>query len=84
MVKVRSPEDLENLRKESIAKRRRDKPVIAVCVSTGCSALGAGKVVEALREEVKRHELEGEVEIKETGCMGFCELGPRLIIYPYE
>lgn len=84
MVKVRSPEDLENLRKESIAKKRRDKPVIAVCVSTGCSALGAGRVVEALREEIRRHGLEGEVEIKETGCMGFCELGPRLIIYPHE
>ncbi|RLI12966.1 MAG: NADH-quinone oxidoreductase subunit F, partial [Candidatus Hecatellales archaeon] len=84
MAKVRSPEDLEKIRREILAERKPDKPIIAVCVSTGCSALGAGKVVEALREELKKRGLEEKVEIKETGCMGFCELGPRLIIYPGE
>jgi len=24
----------------------------------------------------------GEVEIRQTGCLGFCEVGPRVIIYP--
>ena len=84
MVRVRVPEDLENLRREILAKRKPEKPTIAVCIGAGCSAFGAKSVVEALREEVKKQGLEGRVEIKETGCMGLCELGPMLIIHPKE
>ncbi|RLI06071.1 NADH-quinone oxidoreductase subunit F [Candidatus Bathyarchaeota archaeon] len=82
--KIKSPSELRKLRREILKKRDPKKPVITVCVSTGCSALGAGKVVEALKKEIKKRKLERKVEVKETGCLGFCELGPRLIVYPKE
>jgi len=53
-------------------------------VSTGCQALGVQKVLEAFNEEIKKQGLEGKVEIRETGCLGFCEKGPRIVIYPEE
>ena len=83
-MKITSREDLEKLRKEIIAKREPSRPIISVCVSTGCVALGAPKVMETLKTELKNRGLDGKVEIKETGCLGFCEQGPRLIIYPEE
>ena len=83
-MKITSCEDLEKLRKEIIAKREPSKPMISVCVSTGCVALGASKVMEALKTELKNRGLDDKVEIKETGCLGFCEQGPRLTIYPEE
>jgi hypothetical protein len=42
---ISSPEDLEKLRQEIITKREPSKPSVSVCVSTGCVALGAGRVM---------------------------------------
>ena len=72
------------MRERTIAGRDLNKPVVTVCIGTGCTALGARRVAESLREQIKKQNLEGKVEIKETGCLGFCELGPRMIIYPEE
>jgi NADH:ubiquinone oxidoreductase subunit F (NADH-binding)/(2Fe-2S) ferredoxin/NAD-dependent dihydropyrimidine dehydrogenase PreA subunit len=84
MKPLKSPSDLENLRKDILAKKDPKRLAIAACVSTGCQALGVQKVLEAFDEEIKKQGLEGKVEIKETGCLGFCEKGPRIVIYPEE
>ena len=84
MKTLKSPSDLEKLRKDILAKKDPKMLAIAVCVSTGCQALGVQKVLEAFNEEIKKQGLEGKVEIKETGCLGFCEKGPRIVIYPEE
>ncbi|MCX8170629.1 MAG: CO dehydrogenase/acetyl-CoA synthase complex subunit epsilon [Candidatus Bathyarchaeota archaeon] len=84
MKRLNSPADLERLRREIIAKRDPKKPTIAVCISTGCQALGAQEVLEAFREMVKKQGLEGKVDIRCTGCLGFCEGGPRVVVYPQE
>ena len=82
MKPLKSASDLENLRKNIIDKKDPKKLAIAACVSTGCQALGVKKVLEAFDEEIKKQGLEGKVEIRETGCLGFCEKGPRIVIYP--
>jgi NADH-quinone oxidoreductase subunit F len=84
MKRLKSPSDLEKLRKDILAKKDSKRLAIAACVSTGCQALGVQKVLEAFDEEIKKQGLEGKVEIKETGCLGFCEKGPRIVIYPEE
>jgi NADH:ubiquinone oxidoreductase subunit F (NADH-binding)/(2Fe-2S) ferredoxin/Pyruvate/2-oxoacid:ferredoxin oxidoreductase delta subunit len=84
MKKMKSPSDLENLQKKILSKKDPKKKIISVCVSTGCEALGVQKVLETFTTELKNQGLEGKVEIKETGCLGFCEKGPRLVIYPEE
>jgi NADH-quinone oxidoreductase subunit F len=84
MPKINSPAELEKLRKGIVSKRDPKKPCIAVCTGTGCLALGADKVVAAFKEEIKKHGLEDKVDIKETGCPGFCERGTVVVIYPEE
>jgi len=81
--RVSSPEDLKRLREEILARRDPSKPAISISSLGTCGiAKGSLKVVEALRDELKRHGLEGKVEIRQTGCIGLCELEPRIIIYP--
>ncbi len=75
---------MEKLREDILARIDPKRPVIAVCISTGCEALGAREVLKALKEEIKKQNLEGSIEIRETGCLGFCEKGPRIVIYPEE
>ena len=81
---ITSPEGLNKLREKIRAKREPSKPTISVCVSTGCVALGARRVMETLRAELQKQGLKDNVEIRETGCLGFCEQGPRVTIYPEE
>ena len=81
---IRSPKDLEKLREEIKSKRKPSKSSVSVCVSTGCVALDASKVKEAFIAELEKQGLKDQVEIKETGCLGFCEQGPRVTIYPEE
>lgn len=55
---------------------------VLVCGGTGCTSSGSKGVQEALDKELKRQGLDKEVKIVETGCHGFCEMGPLVIIYP--
>ena len=52
---------------------------VRVCM-TGCRAYGAAEVREALAQEVQRKGL--DVEVRETGCHGFCAMAPVVTIDP--
>ena len=55
---------------------------LLVCTGGGCIASGALDVVAALKENLKKHDLDGEVAVIETGCLGPCEAGPVAVVYP--
>ncbi|MBA7502176.1 NAD(P)H-quinone oxidoreductase subunit I, chloroplastic [subsurface metagenome] len=82
MTKLKSVSDLENLRQGIISKRDHSKLCVAICAGTGCLALGAQKVIAAFKKELKKQKLEKKVDIRETGCPGFCEKGTIIVIYP--
>ncbi len=82
--RIRGKKMLEKIRSEILSKREPSKPCIAICASTGCASLGSLELVERLKEELEKKGLTDKVDLKLTGCMGFCELGPRLTIYPEE
>lgn len=85
MTKIKSIQELENLRKEILAKRDPKKPVIVVCsMSTCCLALGVQDVLAAIEEEIEKQGLKGKVDIRHSGCPGFCEYDPPVVIYPQE
>ncbi|MGB2841995.1 MAG: NADH-quinone oxidoreductase subunit NuoF [Halobacteriota archaeon] len=79
---IKSLQDLEKLMQEILAKRDQQKTRVAICAGTGCLALGARKVITSFKEELKKQGLEDTVEIRETGCPGFCEKGTIVVIYP--
>ncbi len=55
---------------------------ILVCSGTGCHASGSLVLKEALEAEIARVGLDKEVRVIETGCFGFCRLGPNMMVYP--
>lgn len=57
---------------------------ILVCAGTGCASTGAHKIIDLLQEEITRHNLGDRVSVVATGCHGFCEQGPTLIIEPQQ
>ena len=81
-MKLISPVELEILRQRITAGRDAEKPCITVCCGTGCQAYGGAKVAEAFRKEIAERKLETTVEVRTTGCHGFCERGPLIVIKP--
>ena len=55
-------------------------PRIFCCSGTGCHATGSIGLIEALRVEAQRQG--GLVQIIETGCNGFCAMGPVVVLQP--
>ena len=55
---------------------------VLVCGGTGCTASGSAAVMDALKAEIARRGLSTEVRSVETGCRGFCAMGPVMIVYP--
>jgi len=55
---------------------------LMVCGGTACVSNHSFEVKEALEREIKKHGLESEVQVITTGCNGFCETGPLLVVKP--
>ena len=65
-----------------LAEKTGYRKQILVCGGTGCTSSGSKKVLEALKDELKKEGLEKEVLVVRTGCFGLCALGPIMIVYP--
>jgi NADH:ubiquinone oxidoreductase subunit F (NADH-binding)/(2Fe-2S) ferredoxin len=81
---LKSPADLEQRRQQILSKRNSNKVRISICAGAGCLATGATKVIDAFNTEIEKAGLHNEVEIKGTGCPGFCERGPIVVLDPNE
>jgi len=80
--RLSSPDELERLRESIIRSRDPGKPCIIICGGTGCVALGASDVITAFKKEIQEQGLESKVDLRVTGCPGFCERGPLVVIEP--
>ena len=82
MTIVRMPEELESLREKLLATSDPDRPRVSVCCGTGCRVHGSMDVIEAFRGELVERGLGNEIGVVGTGCHGFCEKGPVVVLKP--
>ena len=80
--KIESPSHLEAFRQNILSGRPPGGQAVKICCTTGCRAGGALKVIDAFEKDLADKGLEGKIEIKKTGCRGFCEKGPVMLIEP--
>jgi NADH:ubiquinone oxidoreductase subunit F (NADH-binding)/(2Fe-2S) ferredoxin/NAD-dependent dihydropyrimidine dehydrogenase PreA subunit len=84
MAKLKSLLDLEELRKGIVASRDPSKLCVTICSGTGCHAYASEKVADTFSSELEQQGLSGKVDLRRTGCHGFCERGPIVVIFPDE
>lgn len=84
MQKVTSVEELSKLCQCIRSEQDNSQPCIVVCGGTGCTTLGSHSVYETLQRCIEDKKLAVKVHIKKSGCHGFCENGPLVVIYPKE
>ncbi len=55
---------------------------LLVCAGTGCVANHSFEIKDQLEKELLKRGLEREVRVIATGCNGFCERGPIVVVQP--
>jgi len=70
---------LDGKKRENQMKNKSRK--IFICHGTGCISSGSLEIRKVIEEEIKKLKLK-DVEIVPTGCHGFCQRGPIVIIEP--
>ena len=89
-MKIRSKEELEQARAAAKEEVAAQKVRILICAGTGCLAGGSDKIYAKL-SKMTQHMEDVEIEfapeaahvgVKQSGCHGFCEMGPLVRIEP--
>jgi len=84
MPRIHSSAELEEYRDRILSERDPNKPCITLCSGSACQASGSGDVAARIEEEIARQGLGGKVDVRRTGCHGYCERGPIIVIHPEE
>jgi len=82
---------MQRLTRETLAeKQAREKQRLTdttvkkllICGGTGCHATGSIALKETLENELAAKGLQEKAQVIETGCNGFCAMGPLMVIQP--
>lgn len=89
-MKLNSRDDLKTAREAANAEMKSQTKRILICAGTGCLAGGSDRIYEKMKElaEGMEHvDIEfgpeiAHIGVKQSGCHGFCEMGPLVRIEP--
>jgi NADH-quinone oxidoreductase subunit F len=82
MGKLRSIDEFKELQEKVSASRNRDLPTIVIPAGTCCQASGANDLVLVAKRELLWRKLTSEVLLRVTGCHGFCQMEPSVLVEP--
>ena len=80
--RITSRAELDILKEQSLSRLTAVEQRISVCNGTGCRACGGVEVKEALIEELASRGLSDRVEVMPTGCQGYCQRAPLVVVEP--
>lgn len=91
MIKLESSKQLYDFRSECIRAIKSQKISILICGGTGCISGGSFHIYDRFNELAKDTDVKvaikeenASIGIKKSGCNGFCEMGPIVLIEPLE
>jgi NADH-quinone oxidoreductase subunit F len=59
-----------------------DRPTLVLCAGTGGQASGSNDVLRVIKRYIIEMNLREKVALKITGCQGFCEMDPFILVMP--
>ncbi len=83
MTRLTSDAQLERLKNDLLA-RSKDKKIVSLTNGTDGKTRHSQKVLNAFVEEIEKQNLADKVIVRSTGCHGFCEMEPSVVILPDE
>ena len=82
MPRVSHAKDLEIIRSQADGRKSRTRLELVIPNGTCCQASGSAALIDAVRAELARQGLQQDVSVRVTGCLGFCEQEPMILIEP--
>jgi len=82
--RIHTLKDLEDVRARILQARSPKISCIVIPSGTCCQARGSSDVVESFQKAIEQHSLWDKIGLRITGCGGFCQSEPNLVIYPEE
>jgi len=82
MERLRNTSELEALKEAIIKKNSQFKMTVTLCGGPGCLALGSETLKNVFEDELHKSDLADEIRVIFSGCHGFCEIGPLVVIRP--
>ncbi len=80
--RINSMEDLALVKKKFTEESAKYQKTLLFCSGTGCVSSGCGEVRDALVRELENAGLASSVKLSLTGCIGICDVGPRMTVLP--
>jgi NADH-quinone oxidoreductase subunit F len=84
VLRLKSVNDLKELRRVLFDASDENKPRIVICAGTACQASGSNDIIRAAKRYIIEKRLVGKISIRITGCHGFCEMGPFILTEPQQ
>ena len=84
MNKLSNLTEFSEFRRRILSEReiQYDKPTIVVCAGTGGLASGSNDVIRVIKRYIIEHSLQERIGLRITGCQGFCEMDPFVVVEP--
>jgi NADH-quinone oxidoreductase subunit F len=84
MEKLKSVKGLDALRKRLLDERAPDLPLIILSAGTCGQASGANDLIRVTKRELIARKLVDKIRLRITGCLGFCEMDPSVLVQPFD
>jgi len=82
MNKINNINDLGTLREKLQSYRKSFRKTLILCGGTGCQASRSRDVIDSIESELVKQGFATDILVRPTGCHGFCEQGPILVVEP--
>jgi NADH-quinone oxidoreductase subunit F len=84
MKQLKSIEELAKFRSGIVEERKRiyDSLTLVVCAGTGGQASGSNDIIRVIKRHILDKGLQSKVRLRVTGCQGFCEMDPFILVQP--
>lgn len=82
MEKIGSIKDLDHVKEKFKSDSEKFGKTLLFCSGSGCVSSNCVEVRDALIAELELAGLTDSIELSLTGCIGICDVGPRLTVQP--
>lgn len=82
MSRFTSVEEFISFRRNIVNEPVLDIPCLVVCAGTGGQASGSNDIIRIIKKYILENDLHEKITLRITGCQGFCELDPFIIVEP--
>ena len=82
MKRLSTVEEFKDFRRIILEEVKEEKPCIVISAGTCGQASGANDIIRIVKRCILDKKLQGRISLRITGCQGFCEMNPFIVVEP--